>query len=636
MKPLIIIADTAFLSKKVLTSNNFLSIFPMREGDGAYRFTSEELVNCSKLQSNFYDSISLDLINNLSNIVNLKSEEFNLLFRPVLVRITITLLDHYIRINHRLNSLNDHKNIKVLEVDNIETVNSHSFFENSSASWHFNQLIIMKIMNSIGYSSKRIITKEEYPEFPNLYPMRNFLFAPYGSLGLDMIRKFNTIKGLIIQSIGRLINYKSKFLCLGFSSDEYYMNNRGLYGPLSPFLRIQHKAPKIIIPMKDENLRNEFKKQLTLVVKNSLPILLKKINLNFSTKYSDSFINVWINLMTNWFPTYALEGILINLNKQEKLFKNKNITAIIGENATLFNSDLGFIRSVKAKIEKKKIIGLQHSAGHYGYIEDLTSCGQYELSHLDSMVTFGWNKIESYFPQTKFISLPCPKLSEKPLKSDYLSKREISKKNKVDILFLSNTFHRFVGIGTSGQSRVDFIDQITSSQKQLIQSLTDANLTINHKPFNMRFVDLYPKHYEELSNVGNDKYKLIDYRQKGLTINFIKTAKIILWDQIGSGTVECFVAEIPTIIYWKRIYSREAKWAKSLVDELEKCGVVSSDPAMIAYQINDYLNDPIKWMNETKRVNAIKNFCNVFANTDPNWSNIWKKYFKDLGKKLLI
>ena len=272
---------------------------------------------------------------------------------------------------------------------------------------------------------------------------------------------------------------------------------------------------------------------------------------------------------------------------------------------------------------------MQHSAGHYGYIQDLTSCGQYELSHLDSMITFGWSKIESYFPKTNFIPLPCPKLSEMPLKSNYTSQKEINKKNKVDILFLSNTFHRFVGIGTSGQSRVDFIDEITNSQIQLISSISNMKLTINHKPFNMRFFDLYPNHYKQLANVGGKNYKLINTKQKGLTINLIKTARIILWDQIGSGTVECFASKIPTIIYWKRIYSHETEWAKPLIVELEKCGVVASDPNIVVKQINEYLIDPVKWMSEPKRVNAIRNFCDVFAKTDRNWYKIWKNYFKN-------
>ena len=53
----------------------------------------------------------------------------------------------------------------------------------------------------------------------------------------------------------------------------------------------------------------------------------------------------------------------------------------------------------------------------------------------------------------------------------------------------------------------------------------------------------------------------------------IKKCKILLWDQIGSGTVEALACEVPSMIFWKRIYSKEAKWAKAHISDLEDVGV---------------------------------------------------------------
>ena len=136
-------------------------------------------------------------------------------------------------------------------------------------------------------------------------------------------------------------------------------------------------------------------------------------------------------MIVDWFPTYAFESLEVNLLPYKKIFNNNNITSLIGENGSLLNSEIGFLRSVSAKQAGKKIVGLQHSAGHYGYIDDFSYAGQFEYSHLDTMLTFGWIDIETYFPNTNFVKIPCPKLSEKPLKCDYTNPKEIFKVERI-------------------------------------------------------------------------------------------------------------------------------------------------------------------------------------------------------------
>ena len=59
-----------------------------------------------------------------------------------------------------------------------------------------------------------------------------------------------------------------------------------------------------------------------------------------------------------------------------------------------------------------------------------------------------------------------------------------------------------------------------------------------------------------------------------MTKKLIKKSKILLWDQIGSGTVEAFACEIPSIIFWKRIYSQESDWARIQIKNLENVGII--------------------------------------------------------------
>ena len=125
---------------------------------------------------------------------------------------------------------------------------------------------------------------------------------------------------------------------------------------------------------------------------------------------------------------------------------------------------------------------------------------------------------------------------------------------------------------------------------------------------------------------GGTGYRLLKSTHKGLTIKLIKTCRILLYDQIGSGTLEAFTSEVPTIVYWKRIYSREAPWAKELVADLEQYGVVHSEPDTLAKEIKTYLADPEDWMNNYGRKQAIKAFCEKFALTDSRWYDKWKEF----------
>ena len=147
-----------------------------------------------------------------------------------------------------------------------------------------------------------------------------------------------------------------------------------------------------------------------------------------------------------------------------------------------------------------------------------------------------------------------------------------------------------------------------------MRAIKDAGLTISHKPFNMRFVDLYPEHFHRLEVAGgSNSYRLLKSKHKGLTVKLIKTCRIVLYDQIGTGTLECFTSEVPTMVYWKRIWSRETPWAKDLVSALEQYGVVHSDADSLAKEIKTYLADPEEWMNNPRRKRAIQNFCKSFV-----------------------
>ena len=606
------VADTAFIDSKITQKHQLLPVFPREQGDGAYRASLDQLVKRSKLQSSYYNELLPKLTPIFKKYMPAAGNEQGYLVRPALVTVTSMFVDVCIRVLHRIEQQQS-GDITVVEV---EPIVGFQWLGKVAHTWHLNQEIIQRIMVALGYEKKTILNKDSYPEFPNQHTQQNLLFYPqlHGLSGV--------ISKLLSRSFGlleKVPNKRAKFQSLGFTMDRYYLGKRGLLGPSSPFQRLL----KIELESCAKNLefRKNLFREIEEVVRLKFEIFFSQIEPHLQNSELRQLSLTYVHTFIDWFPIGFLEGLPSNIKKISQNSDMKDLAGIIGHS---LDTDIGYLVSTVARLAGKTVIGVQHG-GHYGYIDDFSSVGQAEYALYDKFITWGWTHIDEHLPQCETIPLPSPKLSEKPLKFNYLKKSKSSYANIHDILFLSGLFHRFPHISTCGAPRVDFIDELTNSQENLMRAIKDAGLTISHKPYNMKFLDLYPEHYSRLEIAGGSSYHLLKSTHKGLTVELIKTCRILVWDQIGSGTLEAFTSEVPTIVYWKRIYSREAPWATDLVANLEKYGVVHSDPVTLVQEIKIYLTDPEAWMENYGRKEAIKVFCQKFALTNPLWYDQWQQ-----------
>ena len=614
----LLVADTAFIDSTTIQKYQLLSVFPRERGDGAYRASLDNLAERSKLQSAYYNGLLPKLIPILKTYMPAAGNELGHLVRPALVTVTSMFVDLTIRVLHRIQQQQG-DDIAVVEV---EPTIDFQWLGNITQTWHLNQEIIQRIMVTLGYEKTTVFNKASYPEYPNEHNQQNLIFWPQRQ-GLSGV-----LCKLLSRSFGlleRIPNNRAKFQSLGFTMDRYYLAKRGLLGPFSPFQSLL--KVKLEPYGKNLELRKNLFTEIEEIVRPQFEQFFSQIEQHLQKNELRQLSLAYVRIFIDLFPIGFLEGLSSNL---EKVRKNLHIDSIVGIIGHSLNSDLGYLASTVARLAGKTIIGVQHG-GHYGYIDDFSWVGQSEYALYEKFITWGWTHIDDHFPQCKTIPLPSPKLSAQPLKSNYLEKIKSPHANTHDILFLSNLFHRFPHVSTCGNARVDFIDDITSSQEKLITAIKNAGLTISHKPYSMNFVDLYPTHYHRLEIAGGSCYCLLKSTHKGLTIKLIKTCRILVYDQIGSGTLEAFTSEVPTIVYWKRLYSREAPWAKELVADLEQYGVVHSEPDTLAQEIKTYLADPEAWMNNYGRKQAIKSFCENFALTDPRWYDKWEEFLSQSG-----
>ena len=116
---------------------------------------------------------------------------------------------------------------------------------------------------------------------------------------------------------------------------------------------------------------------------------------------------------------------------------------------------------------------------------------------------------------------------------------------------------------------------------------------------------------------------------KGISTELVKSANLIVWDQIGTGTMQCLSSGIPTIVLWKRIYSREVEWEKDLFKKMEKCGIIHRSVDSLILEIKKFNQSPEQWIKDPTRKSIILEFCNKFAFHSNDWKKIWIKTFKE-------
>ena len=616
-----LVADTAFVQSDRVRKLHLVSVFPQTSGDGAYRESLDGLLRRSRLQSACYEELMPRLAPIFEQHSGIHESDGPRLLRLVLVTITALFADRCLRVLHRIRQQAD-VGLAVVEVEPIADIQWLGQVKGDSASsWQLNQDLIQRIAAALGLATAQVIEKEGYPEYPKSYPLKSMMFENAERDWRWVLRK---IFSRIHLYLSRIPFPRKKYLAAGFAYEDNFVRRRGLYAPWGIFHRIAY--PTLESGTKDSNLRSRLLAAIEPVLSSGFDALMRKLDETISPRESKALGHAFAQTFMDWYPIGFLEGFAKNIANCSAIVGNPGARALVGSELT---GDAGCILSASARVAGLEIIGVQHGGGHHGYIEDMSINGQLEYPQYDKTITWGWTWLDAHLPSCKAIPLPSPRFSAQHLKSDYLKTIKRGNGPLKDVLFLSNLFHRFPPPSTCGQSRPDFIDEVTGSQDQLMRALSDAGIGVDHKPHNMRSVDLYPEHFRRLEAAGGAGYRLIRSTQKGLDVALVKTCKIVLWDQVGSGTVECFVSKVPTIVYWQRIYSRDAPWARELIAGLESCGVIHSDPVALANEISAYLTDPEKWMSDPRRTDAIRRFCSAFAHTDSSWQKVWKRQFAE-------
>ncbi len=618
----LLIADDKFIRRPQTKSLNLVSVYPSASDDSAYQCSYEELLNRAILQSAFYKDMLPVLISALNNYTKISDSTLEIIFRPILVHLTSLYIDRAIRVAHRVDQYHLDKLgfVKVISMNRFDGFDQLRGIE--ASSWQFNQSLIARIAEALGVKEEYEMSSAEFSEPIERPNQKNLLFNPEPK---NLMRK--TIQRIEVCYLNWIRKIPSPFaICssAGFPGEDYWLTKAGFYGPFGIF-NLQKRFKWADVEQKHV-MRDALKTELLRLF--AIPIsdlLLNVSNGRISLLKRNELGKSFASYFVDYIPLRYLEGLDLNFKfaLQDRLNKSNNL--IVG--ADLMTDSTIFFRAAANELGGKSI-GYQHG-GHYGYIEGHSAFAELEYS-LDKMITWGWSDFDAGLPSTEVICLPSPRLSCAPIGSSIsLHSSNNAKKN---ILFMPNFMRRFSPVGTCGQTRPDFNNQILSSQKRLIEFLAKSDLSVDLKPMHDRIIDLFPDHFAELEDISKDHYHLLESRQKGLSRDLVQNYQLLLWDQIGTGTLDCFVQQIPCMIYWERMYSRELSSVKSTIAGLEKVGVVHASLPGLVKEILIMLDDPLAWMNDENRIKAIDCFCYNFSRKDKNLPVLWRRAFKELHK----
>ena len=606
----IIVADIHFLKEKEV-DQRFVSVFPDGNNNIAYRASLDDLVYRSKELVIFVENL-VNCLNQYLDSLHDNSNNFasRYIVYSVFLSITSIFIDRLIRLNYLINKCKCNLLIANTEaVDKIYTLSQiHSL---SNTSWQFNQNFLLKIAQAFQIPSTNIPISTKSFEYP-IYPaIKNTLFFS-SSIRSKLYRK--------VMNFRELFNNTKKYgyLSLGFAYDDYYITKSGFYNNSGCFIRSK-KFNLCDDDVKNKLMREDFKDNLGKKSKKYFSNFINRFKPILTGFSNDQLFQSWLDLVEDYFPISMLENLNINLKTASKHISLHNIRGITGSQLT---SDSNLFLCFASSKYKKKIIGVQHAASFYGYIEDLSIAANFEYKLYSEMVTYGWNKVDSHLPKCIFKKLPCPKLSNILFTSNNFANF------RCDVLFLSSIFHRFPHISSCGQPRVDFLEAIFQAHYELIQKLQLENITTHHKPYSKKSLDLYPNWASNLKKLGGKGYQEVFLDQKGLDQEIIDSYKIFIWDNLGTGAIECLVYKIPTLILWKKLYSRENYWSRPIIEQLKNVGIVHVSVDSLIKELKVFLKNPEKWMSDKVRVSAVKAFCQNFAFTDKEWPMFWMQHFK--------
>ncbi|MDC0964700.1 transferase [Candidatus Pseudothioglobus singularis] len=576
-----------------------------------------EVLALSQSLSYVYIEIIEKLTLRFSAEYELPSDALRVIIRSAIVPITHCFFERLIRLNKVVNSSNS--KLSISEEEFFPTPNTIADFQNRTAnSIKFNQSVFVLLSE---------VWKLEKVPGNNVYEL-NLTQPPSFKNHLFQLSKskFNLINILkLIERFTQWIPAFGRLPVLSFTNSENALHRRFFY--LNFFKKVHYKEPQVLVNV-DLDARDKLFNKTQLELSEVSGFLSDH---GFSDNQKSVITKLFLNFLKLSFPLQCLEGLQNNLKEAKMALVPFKVSALLFSGSMTMNSL--FIIGV-AKSMGFKIINIQHG-GHYGYQLDNSSFLETEWALNDEFLTWGWKELPNHpaIKNLKTQSMPSPWLSERKL---YWKDLVVDGPKKFDVLWMPHALKQFTHSPPAVYAnRLENINEFSDSMIDFITNAVKSKIKVYCKPFNPVTVDLMADTYRSMGEIGGDFFECSDRFDKGMNYDLLETSSIVLWDQPGTGFMECIASGIPTMILWAPYY-KEEKWCEEDFISLEEAGVIHRTSQLLVKEIQQFLIDPSAWINDSNRKAVIQNFSEKYALSDDKWWKSWRTYLKHLKYELKL
>jgi hypothetical protein len=330
------------------------------------------------------------------------------------------------------------------------------------------------------------------------------------------------------------------------------------------------------------------------------------------------FKSTLVKYLKIFYPVDSLEMFHSYVRELDKKFNDIKVNSILCASG----SDAKSIYFYSLARERKlKVFRCQHG-GYYGYYKTRYYYENYrwlvEFGNCDYYLTWGWDDdMRHNLCNTKCLPFVSPWLSGR---KNFWNKnlRIFSKKYSFDIVIAPTRLSPF-----SSTTHINSIDEISLRADNLVsvvQKLTGVGLNVLYKSPSLLSNEGYKASINRMETIGKHKFHIMHRIDKGITLDLLEQAPIILWDTVGTGFLECMACGIPTVVYIHS-YLSFTEQMEAILRKLERVGIVHTNEKSLSCTIQSYQNNMSKWFLNEKRKMCIEEFNNLFCNTSDSWDD---------------
>jgi len=597
-----------------------LSVFPteLREG---FRFTQEQLLELSPRYSKLYGALIDALASRTTARFGLASDAATVLAREAVPTVVHLVFDRLLRLAGTLAA--GHGPVRVATgTAALPVVRAEELRLAAWRSAEFNQWIVCRLAGAWGLAVEDRSVRT--PDLPGVRHLNyNFIGRP---LSLRLRRR---ALQLAVDLLGRFddrANGAIPVLALGYPSP--WFQDYGLYW-FGGFRDMRGKVAFDRVPP-DPGLRLDV---LGAAIDEAWPAFARFIEwARDRWPFPERVAPAIRELLLDLFPTDLLEGIPVHLPKVAAVLRPFKGRGLIS--AETGNVEVAYFVAA-ARQEGIEPIGFQQG-GHYGYEEDFVSGVETEYPFFDRFITWGWTR----FPEAPSLAglvpvpLPSPWLVERRHQwNRQLGSlaRRVGGSKPFDLLLMPNKIYPYPPAPSGAAiSRIDHLQPFAALLRSLVAGAAAHRLRVFYKSYDAGTIQLLRGTLADLEQ----RYPETFYRpaevHKGLTRELLQQCHLVLWDQPGTGFLECAAARIPTIVLWTRLFNQEVPWARDIFRELEGTGVVCRDVDQLFDEVARFRVAPLAWMEEPRRRGAIDRFMAEYGRSDDDWVPRWRAFMTSI------